>query len=182
MRANRSDRFERLPAGPAERSVEGRPARSEVVGFLEERFGIPAATFADATFWEKGSGKIWLAGTGVTAPIRIEALGLLALRTRQEYWKPTTNLVQLVGRAATRNVVDLDAEAAARFVAGADQPVDWAGDWGYLIATAVVAGDREPLGVGLFTHGTLRSQIPKGRRVRLEGSTPAEGSGGSGSL
>lgn len=168
MRANQGDRFERLPPRPAARSVEGRPTRADVVGFLDERFGIPAATFTDATFWEKGAGKIWLAGTGVTAPTRIEALGLLALRTRQEHWKPTTNLVQLVGRAATRNVVDLDADAAARFVAGEDQPLDWAGDWGYVIATAAVAGEREPLGVGLFTHGTLRSQIPKGRRVDLE--------------
>ena len=59
-----------------------------------------------------------------------------------------------------------DAEAR-RFVAGEDQHVDWDGDWGYLIAAHDLAGDVEPLGVGLFIDGELRSQVPKGRRRKL---------------
>ncbi|PSP82174.1 hypothetical protein BRC78_08810, partial [Halobacteriales archaeon QH_8_68_33] len=38
------------------------------------------------------------------------------------------------------------------------------GDWGYLVVTHELAGEREPLGVGLYVHGELRSQVPKGRR------------------
>lgn len=86
------------------------------------------------------------------------------LRTRQEHWKPTTNAVQRFGCEAERNVIELDSEAAMNFVRGEDQKLDWDGDWGYLIASHEIAGEREPLGVGLYLHGELRSVVPKGRR------------------
>ena len=62
-------------------------------------------------------------------------------------------------------MVVLDRGAARRFVRGEDQPVDWDGDRGYLVVGTDVAGGTMPLGVGLFTDGTLRSQVPKARRV-----------------
>jgi NOL1/NOP2/fmu family ribosome biogenesis protein len=89
------------------------------------------------------------------------------LRTRGDHWKPTTNAVQRFGHRAERNVIDLTREQAEAFVAGEDQEVPWDGDWGYLIATHDIAGETEPLGVGLYLHGELRSQIPKGRRRDL---------------
>jgi NOL1/NOP2/fmu family ribosome biogenesis protein len=64
-------------------------------------------------------------------------------------------------------VVDLPRERAARFLAGEDQDLDWDGDWGYLIVRHEYGGRSEPVGVGLFLHGELRSQIPKGRRREL---------------
>jgi NOL1/NOP2/fmu family ribosome biogenesis protein len=89
------------------------------------------------------------------------------LRTRQEHWKPTTDAAQRFGRAATRNVCHLDGDAARRFVAGEDQTLDWDGDWGYLVVTHDVAGREEPIGVGLYLHGELRSVVPKGRQRTL---------------
>jgi hypothetical protein len=67
-------------------------------------------------------------------------------------------------RLATQNVVELDPDRARRFVAGEDQELDWDGDWGFLIGAHDLAGRREPIGVGLYVYGELRSQIPKGRR------------------
>ena len=162
--SNQGQQFDRLPATAAERDEEGRATREEVVGFWEERFGVPPATFEGYSFWEKGAGKIWVVRGEHASPIRIEALGMTFLRTRQEHWKPTTNAVQRFGRAATKNVVDLTPEQAARFVAGEDQPVEWDGDWGYLVAAHELADRRVPLGVGLYLHGELRSTVPKGRR------------------
>jgi NOL1/NOP2/fmu family ribosome biogenesis protein len=163
---NDGGQFDRLPATPADRVVPGRPSREAVLDWWEERFGIEPATFAEHSFWEKGNGKVWAVHAAVDHPdpSRIEALGMTVLRTRQEHWKPTTNAVQRFGAAATRNVIVLGADAAARFVAGRDQEVAWDGDWGYLIAAHDLAGDRVPLGVGLYLHGELRSQVPKGRR------------------
>ena len=37
----------------------------------------------------------------------------------------------------------------------------------YLIVAHELAGDVEPIGVGLYVHGELRSVIPKGRRASL---------------
>ncbi|MFC4549005.1 MULTISPECIES: DUF7122 family protein [Halorussus] len=159
--------FDRLPATPDDREVEGRASRREVVDWWHERFGIDPETFDGYTFWEKGKGKIWILRGDTASPIRIEALGMAFLRTRQEHWKPTTNAVQRFGREATRNVVELTREQARTFARGDDQEIDWDGDWGYLVAAHELAGDREPLGVGLFLHGELQSLVPKGRRRDL---------------
>ncbi|WP_254537340.1 DUF7122 family protein [Halomarina litorea] len=168
IRENVGHQFDRLPETADDREVEGRPSRRAVLDWWEERFGVPPAVFEDHTFWEKGSGKVWAFAGSVPHPSTIEALGMTLLRVRQEHWKPTTDGVQRFGRHATRNVVHLDREAARRFVAGEDQDVEWDGDWGYLVVTHDIAGGAEPLGVGLYLHGELRSQIPKGRRRVLD--------------
>jgi len=166
-RANDPDRFDRLPATAEGRRVPERPTRQEVLDYFEERFGVGRETFADHSFWERGRGKIWVLAGAEPSPAAVEALGMTFLRTRQEFWKPTMAAVQRFGDRASRNVCHLDREAARRFVAGEEQDLEWDGDWGYLVVTHEVAGEPEPLGVGLFTYGTLRSQVPKGRRREL---------------
>ena len=161
---NDGGQFDRLPETPADRTVPGRASRAEVLDWWADRFGVPRETFADHTFWERGKGKIWAFAGDAPDPIAIEGLGMAVLRTRQEHWKPTTNAVQRFGGAATRNVVVLDPEPAARFVRGEDQELDWDGDWGYLIVAHEIADAVEPIGVGLFLHGELRSTVPKGRQ------------------
>jgi uracil-DNA glycosylase len=161
---NSGDQFDRLPTTPAAREVPGRVARSEVLDYLEERFGIPAETFAHHTFWEKGAGKIWVVYGDHPSPIEVEGLGMTCLRTRQEFWKPTTDFVQRFGELATNCVVVLSGDEAARFLAGEEQAITWDGDWGYLIAARETAGDTVPLGVGLYTYGELNSMVPKGRQ------------------
>jgi len=166
---NDGSRFDRLPATAAEREVAGRATREAVLEFWADRYGIDPAVFADHSFWEKGARKLWAFRGEVDSPIGIESLGITFLRTRQEHWKPTTDATQRFGGHATRNVLTLSREAARRFVAGEDQTIAWDGDWGYLIVAHDLAGEREPLGVGLYLYGELRSQIPKGRRRELEG-------------
>ncbi|MFQ3476102.1 hypothetical protein HKK80_07560 [Halonotius sp. F2-221B] len=180
---NVGQQFGRLPATAADREVEGRASREEVLDFFADRFGIDPAVFADFTFWEKGKGKIWIFADDAPTPIRVEGLGMTVLRTRQEHWKPTQSAIQRFGGHATKNVIELDGEAAAAFVRGEDQELDWDGDWGYLIAahevgvgpegrpvrdgTAVERGEREPIGVGLYVYGELRSTVPKGNQESL---------------
>ncbi|MFB6082176.1 MAG: hypothetical protein ABEJ67_05075 [Halanaeroarchaeum sp.] len=164
MTENRSDRFERLPATDAEREVDGRASRAAVVDWWDERFGIDPDSWDGFTLWEKGAGRVWALHHDLPGPVAVESLGLPILRTRQEFWKPTTDAAQRFGHLATRNVVVLSPDEAVRFVAGEDQDVDWNGDWGYLLAAHELAGDVVPIGVGLFTYGTLQSMVPKGRR------------------
>lgn len=161
-------RFDRLPAADGDRQEPEQATRNEVLDWWATRFGIAPSTFDGYTFWEKGAGKVWVLHGDAATPLPIEALGLRCLHTRQEHWKPTTNAVQRFGHHATRNRILLGADQAAAFVAGDDLEMDWDGEWGYLIATADIAGRRVPLGVGLFTYGELKSQVPKGRRVAIE--------------
>jgi NOL1/NOP2/fmu family ribosome biogenesis protein len=162
---NDGSRFDRLPETADDREVEDRATRREVLEWWDERFGISPSVFEDHTFWEKGAGKVWILADDLPSPVGIEGLGMTFLRTRQEHWKPTTNAVQRFGRLAERNVVGLSREEAERCVRGEDLEPEWDGDWGYLIATHELAGRPEPLGVGLYLYGELRSTVPKGRRL-----------------
>ncbi len=161
---NRSGAFERVPGSPEARRVEGRPTRGEVIDYWQDRFAIPPATFEAMTLWEKGAGRIWALSHDLEGPVSIEALGLPILRTRQEFWKPTTDAALRFGSLATENVVHLEEPAAKRFLAGEDQEHPWDGDWGYLIVTHDIAGGPEPIGIGRYTYGSLQSMLPKGRR------------------
>ncbi|MFB6092585.1 MAG: hypothetical protein ABEK02_06205, partial [Haloquadratum sp.] len=166
--ANDGQRFDQLPATGDARVVPGRPTREEVVTWWEDRYGIPPETWDGHTFWEKGNGKIWAFAADAVSPIDVEGLGLRILRARQEHWKPSTNAVQRFGHAARRNVVVLEDEEAERFARGEDQELPrWEGDWGYLVAAHEIAGGVEPIGVGLYLHGELRSTVPKGRQEDL---------------
>ncbi|MFC7059102.1 DUF7122 family protein [Halovenus salina] len=167
MSENVGDRFDRLPATEDERTVEGRPTRRAVLEWFEERFDIGPSVFEAYSFWERGSGKIWAFRGEVESPIEIQGLGMTALRTRGEHWKPTLEAVQRFGGHATKNCLALTDDQAARFFAGEDLEPDWDGDWGYLIVTREIAGEQEPLGVGLYTYGELQSMVPKGRQREL---------------
>ncbi len=156
--------FDRLPATAADRTVAGRATRREVVDWWVDRFGLDRETFDGHTFWEKGAGKIWAFADDLESPVAVEGLGMTFLRTRQEHWKPTTDAVQRFGREATRNVVVLEDVDARAFLAGETTEPGWDGDWGYLVAAHETAGGVEPIGVGLYVHDELRSQMPKGRR------------------
>lgn len=163
---NVPERFDRLPPTAADRHVPRRATREAVLAWWQDRFGIAAGVFAAHSFWERGAGKVWAmrADVALDSPMTIEALGMHVLRTRQEHWKPTLEAAQRFGHHATRNVIHLGEAAARTFLAGEDQVLDWDGDWGYLLVTHDVAGGPEPIGVGLYVHGELRSQVPKGRR------------------
>jgi NOL1/NOP2/fmu family ribosome biogenesis protein len=163
-----SQRFDRVPSTETDREDGDPPSREAVVAFFEERYGIPPATFEEYTFWERGSGKLWAFRGDLATPVVIEALGMTLLRTRQEHWKPTTDGVQRFGGHATQNVIELDRADARWFVAGEDQELAWDGDWGYLVVAHEYVGGLEPLGVGLYLYGELRSQVPKGRRRTLD--------------
>ena len=168
-----TERFDRLPETEAERhsaTDDGRPAppsREAVLDWWEGRFGIEPAVFEAHTFWERGAGKVWAFRGDLPSPVRVQGLGMHVLRTGGEHWKPTTNAVQRFGTRASRNVLVLEPAGAAAFLRGEDLAVDWDGDWGYLVVARELAGGVAPIGVGLYTHGDLRSQVPKGRRREL---------------
>lgn len=159
------DRFDRLPADGGDGPHGSEPTRESVLRYWEDRFGVDRQNFENHTFWEKGAGSVWSVTGDAPDPIAIESLGLRLLRTGGEHWKPTTNGVQRFGDTAISNVIELDRDQAARFVAGETLSIDWDGDWGFLIASTDLGGTAAVLGVGLYTYGELASNVPKSRRV-----------------
>ena len=147
--------------------VEFRKAdRKEVISWWAKRFGIPEEVFEPYEFFVRGRNTIWALRRSDKTPwgLRFEALGMVIMRRGKLGWKPTTNAIQVFGRHATRNVVDLDEEQMRTFVAGGTIRGPFPGlEEGYVIARY----RGVPLGCGLYTHGVLKSQVPKIKR-RME--------------
>lgn len=169
MRENIGEQFDRVPQTGEEKEVTGRPSRSEILVWWDDRFGIPPSVFDGYSFWEKGKGKIWIVSGDVNSPVRIQALGMRCLRVRQRFWKPTTNAIQRFGGVATKNRIELASRDAAKFVKGESLLGERDVEDGYVIVLRKIHESPHPIGVGLFTRGELRSQIPKSRQRTLRG-------------
>ena len=140
--------------------------RREVIRWWSERFGVPEEVFEPYEFFMRGKNTIWALRRTEKLPtgLKFEALGMVIMRKGKFGWKPTTNAIQVFGRYATRNVVELTEEQMRVFVAGGDVEGPFEGlEEGYV----VVKYRGKPLGCGLYRRGVLKSQVPKVRR-RLE--------------
>lgn len=138
--------------------------RSEVAELMESRFGIPPAAFEGVNFYRKGR-NVWAFSLPEIPDLRCESVGLRFLSVRGRVPKPTTYALQLFGRLATKNSVDLSASQAEKFIAGDRQRLEAELEDGYV----VVSYRDGVLGCGLYVRGVLASQLPKERRIMSEG-------------
>ena len=74
--------------------------------------------------------------------------------------KPTTNAMQVFGRHATRNTIALNQAQALLFVRGEEMAITASVEDDFVI----VQHEGFTLGVGLYRHGVLKSQVPRSRR------------------
>lgn len=142
------------------------PEREEILAYFSGRFGIPRDSLGEYAFIKERK-TIWIAAgvAGLEEALRelkIEAAGIPLLRMRVPGGKPTTAGLQLLGKRATRNAVDLDPGAFAEFLEAGAVRRSFPAEPGYVI----VRWRGEVLGCGLYKPGVLLSQIPK-ERVRL---------------
>jgi NOL1/NOP2/fmu family ribosome biogenesis protein len=139
--------------------------RGEVAELMESRFGIPPAALDGVNFYRRGR-NVWAFSLPEIPNLRCESVGLRFLSVRGKVPKPTTYALQLFGRFATKNVVDLSAAQAEKFVAGDRQKLEADLEDGYV----AVSYRGEVLGCGLYVRGELVSQLPKERRIMKEGT------------
>ena len=97
--------------------------------------------------------------------LKVVRKGLRLARIFAHGVKPTTNAMQVFGRYAIRNVLDLDSQQAHRFVQGEELQLEAAVEPGFVI----VRHDGFAVGVGLYKQGVLKSQIPHSRRTGASG-------------
>ena len=164
---SKSTTFDLLLTDTARQKNQTSITRSELLEFWHDRFGISPKIFKEYTFWEKGYGKIWVFKGNLSKSIQIEALGLRFTTTNQRSWKPTTNAVQKFGHHAHKNVLSLPLHQVLQFVQGVPLHMDWDGTSGYVIVRGNLSDHDIQIGVGLYSNGTLYSQIPKSRQLHL---------------
>jgi NOL1/NOP2/fmu family ribosome biogenesis protein len=133
---------------------------SEIAELWRARFGLPDDAFSGYRFFRRAQ-SIWVL-TDVKIPrLSFETLGLRMMSLKDRPWKPTTCALQIFGKYATKNIVRLNCEEAAKFLAGESQLLPCDCESGYV----VVFYGGEVLGCGLYSHGKLISQLPKERRM-----------------
>jgi len=131
-----------------------------VAQLWESRFGISPQAFDAYQFFRKAH-SVWAISEIPLPRLSYEALGMRIMNLKDRPWKPTTCALQMFGRQATKNTISLDWSRALVFLEGDIQPVISDAEPGYV----VVFYRKEVLGCGLYTHGLLKSQLPKERRL-----------------
>ncbi len=170
MKENNSSRFDKLPKTEKHRDIDRRPTRKKILKWWKNKFGVNPEVFSKYSFWEKGKGKIWIfRNNQIDSPIEnMESIGILFMRTKRKYWKPTTEAIQKFGRHATKNIIYLELEKASEFISGKNQEIQNKNiDQGYIIVIHRKINQKEPIGVGLYVNEELRSQIPKARQREI---------------
>jgi NOL1/NOP2/fmu family ribosome biogenesis protein len=96
-------------------------------------------------------------------------VGMKAFQRINRFVKPTTKMIRIFGRDATRATLNIEERHLRRLGAGEHLPVNLEIENGYVI----LAFKGHILGLGLLIDGTVRSQIPKKeRRIFTSSSMP----------
>jgi NOL1/NOP2/fmu family ribosome biogenesis protein len=139
--------------------------RDALFSYLEDRFGIPEKFFDEYLLFKKKKSWWLLRRSSFLAPasqFKISIAGLRAFQKINRYVKPTTRLIQLFGRHATRATLDLNRSEFEGLEKRDPFPVEMDLENGYVI----ISYEGHPLGLGLFIDGFVHPQIPR-KEVRF---------------
>ena len=149
--------------GEASATDAGLPeAVAFLFAWLEDRFGLGEAAFAQHRFWHRpGHPSVWVADAQCLPPMlpRAEAVGLLVARLKGRVIKPTSVFLQRFGHACTRNVYVLDDARLYRWLAHQPVPVTPVDDGDGFVLVRDAAGT--PIGCGMLRGAVLTSELPR---------------------
>ena len=129
-----------------------------------QRFGIPESVLKGLVDVQ-AQDTVFVATEDVMSfnLVRPMRRGLRFCRMFPRSTKPTTFAMQVLGRSATRNCIDVDETTARHLVNGSQAEIDAASDVenGFVL----IRCRGFVLGTGLYKRPVLKSQIPKYRPV-----------------
>jgi len=132
--------------------------RAFVLGYLEERFGIPQAFFSTYEIL-KGVSNFWLFPKTPylekLTQLSVQTVGMLFLRKVSNYLKPTSAFLQRYGYLATKNIVVLTDELINVLKEKNKVEIVLDLDPGYVI----LKNKNWILGCGLYVPGKLISYL-----------------------
>jgi len=136
------------------------PEEADLKAVFANRFGIPPEVFEDYRLLRSGR-TVWVAARGpaleeAIRSLKVEAAGVPFLRVRGSMVKPTSRALQLFGHLASRNVIDLEDEAATALLSGEEILKAFPVEPGYVI----LRWKGLILGCGHYSPEKLRSLIP----------------------
>ncbi|NPB03370.1 MAG: hypothetical protein GXO39_03010 [Thermotogae bacterium] len=134
----------------------------QVLKYVKERFGIPRNAFRGFRFFQRGR-DVWIVSEDVPDLRYVNRAGLRFARGGTKNPKLTTTAIQIFGRFATKNVVDINEEQLESFLKGEDLVVGTLN--GISKGQVIVRYGSDPLGSGLYDGNKIKNQIPKARRI-----------------
>lgn len=141
--------------------------RDFLLGYLEKRFGIPSERFDGYLLFKRKQAWIVLKCSQqieLASSYRVEKAGLKALRKVSRYIKPTTRFMQLFGDSATRAKVEINKKQLQSLMEGEDLSIQMDIEKGYVVLSL---DDGGVIGIGFYSDGRIRSQLPKRNRFVL---------------
>lgn len=129
---------------------------------IARRFGIRESALAGLRcISEQETVFIGTADVMSFAAVRPMRRGLRLCRVFPHSIKPTTFAMQVIGRQATRNIIDVTGEQASLLINGGELRLDAAVENGFVL----LRWQGFIIGVGHYRRPLLRSQIPRIRPV-----------------
>lgn len=126
---------------------------------MEERFGIPTGFFDGYLLLKRGK-SWWLLRKSPNLEcvegLKVATVGLRAFQKIGPFIKPTTRMIQIFGKMATKATFKIDEEDLSNLMAGQAIAADLELENGYLI----LYFKDQVLGLGLLINKQIRSQIP----------------------
>jgi len=140
--------------------------RASILSGLEERFGLDQNLFDPFLLFEATKGRIFITSQIPHEALKyyIQTLGQLFCRLDAST-KPSTNMIQIFGKHATKNVLELEKSNAQNAITGFDLETKESNcSDGYVI----LKYKSFFLGCGLLKEGKLKNMIPKAKRIRVD--------------
>ena len=140
--------------------------REAILSDLEERFGLDQNIFEPFLLFEATKGRIFITSKIPHESLNyyIQTLGQLFCRLDATV-KPSTNMIQIFGKHATKNVLELEKKDAQNAITGFDLEIkESACSDGYVI----LKYKNFFLGCGLLKDGKVKNMIPKAKRIRVD--------------
>ena len=137
--------------------------RKEVLEYFQEHFNVEKENFTGYELYEDKKGRIFLGTQTLPQDLRIVAPGL-QIATIDKTVKPSTTLLQLIGKKITKNTIKLTQQQAIQFIQGADIELKNESVQGYVL----LKYKEHPLGCGHYKDGIIKNMLPKGRKINIK--------------
>lgn len=137
--------------------------RKDVLEYFQEHFNITKDTFTGYELYEDKKGRIFLGTPELPQDLRIVAPGL-QIATIDKTVKPSTTLLQLIGKKIKKNTIMLTQQQAIQFIRGEDIELEKEQMQGYVL----LKYKEHPLGCGHYKNGIIKNMLPKGRKINIK--------------
>jgi NOL1/NOP2/fmu family ribosome biogenesis protein len=134
---------------------------------VKERFGIPPEVFKNYV-WFKRQNTWWMVRASPflekAGALKISFVGLRAFTKLGQFIKPSTRMIQVFGKNATKSRLQIGKEDLMRLLSGETLHIESEQDDGYVILSC----EGDILGLGLLLKKFVRSQLPRHYKKLLD--------------